>query len=308
LVKKCPKCYALATTGRPLSEGGDGHTVNDACFGHRRDELAGIDPETAHKFVSFVPKEFIDAVGEDLDELRGRPARKYKSEVPDAALKQCESSHTAADGSRTKAGGHKHADKGLCAIVCRHDVPLFYCNIDTPGEQQKYALGLLIWLMLHLPDNFTMMNLYDIGCVADKVVKSYEIMPPSLESRIMFATSAMHAYAHEWECQLVFSPRLKPGAGLTDGEGVERLWSKLRKLIGILRHCSKNRRLVLLDRHMEWIAETMLPEHGSRLLSKWQDLVAREEAARKTVRASGRSAEFLRAQWEIQRETQLEVR
>ncbi|EJD32388.1 hypothetical protein AURDEDRAFT_178546, partial [Auricularia subglabra TFB-10046 SS5] len=261
LVKKCPKCYALATTGRPLSEGGDGHTANDACFGHRRDEFAGIDPETAHKFVSFVPKEFIDTVGEDLDELRGRPARKYKSEVPEAALKQCESSHTAADGSRTKAGGHKHADKGLYVylhtlpmlvdkrlrsflkIVCRHDVPLFYCNIDTPGEQQKYALGLLIWLMLHLPDNFTMMNLYDIGCVADKVVKSYEIMPPSLESRIMFATSAMHAYAHEWECQLVFSPRLKPGAGLTDGEGVERLWSKLRKLIGILRHCSKNRRL-----------------------------------------------------------------
>jgi hypothetical protein len=52
----------------------------------------------------------------------------------------------------------------------------------------------------------------------------------------------MHAYAHEWACQLIFNPRLCEGLGLTDGEGVERLWSRLRKLIGIQRSsgvCSK---------------------------------------------------------------------
>jgi Kyakuja-Dileera-Zisupton transposase len=51
----------------------------------------------------------------------------------------------------------------------------------------------------------------------------------------MFATSAMHAYGHQWACQLVYNPRLRKGLGLTDGEGVERLWSRLRKLIGITR-------------------------------------------------------------------------
>lgn len=45
----------------------------------------------------------------------------------------------------------------------------------------------------------------------------------------------MHAYAHQWSCQLVYNPRLRPGLGLTDGEGVERLWSRMRKLIGITR-------------------------------------------------------------------------
>lgn len=45
----------------------------------------------------------------------------------------------------------------------------------------------------------------------------------------------MHAYAHQWSCQLVYNPRLREGVGLTDGEGVERLWSRLRKLIGITR-------------------------------------------------------------------------
>lgn len=45
----------------------------------------------------------------------------------------------------------------------------------------------------------------------------------------------MHAYGHQWACQLIFNPRIRDGLGMTDGEGVERLWSRLRKLIGITR-------------------------------------------------------------------------
>ena len=51
--------------------------------------------------------------------------------------------------------------------------------------------------------------------------------------RLLFATSAMHAYGHQWSCQLHYNPRLREGLGLMDGEGVERLWSRLRKIIGI---------------------------------------------------------------------------
>lgn len=53
--------------------------------------------------------------------------------------------------------------------------------------------------------------------------------------RVTFATSALHAYGHQWSCQLVYNPRLQCGMGLSDGEGVERLWSRLRILIGITR-------------------------------------------------------------------------
>ena len=48
----------------------------------------------------------------------------------------------------------------------------------------------------------------------------------------------MHAYGHEWACQLVYNPRLAPGLGLSDGEGTERLWFRLIKLIGIERSSS----------------------------------------------------------------------
>ena len=54
-------------------------------------------------------------------------------------------------------------------------------------------------------------------------------------SRLRFATTAMHAYGHEWACQLVYNPRLASGLGLSDGEGTEWLWSRFIKLIGIER-------------------------------------------------------------------------
>jgi hypothetical protein len=45
----------------------------------------------------------------------------------------------------------------------------------------------------------------------------------------------MHAYAHQWSCQLVYNPCIQEGLGLTDGEGTEWLWSQMWRLIGITR-------------------------------------------------------------------------
>ena len=43
----------------------------------------------------------------------------------------------------------------------------------------------------------------------------------------------MHAYGHEWACQLVYNLCMVPGMGLSDGEGTEQLWLRLTKLITI---------------------------------------------------------------------------
>ena len=63
----------------------------------------------------------------------------------------------------------------------------------------------------------------------------YDILPLNIVERLVFATSVMHAYGHQWACQLVYNPRLREGLGLTEGEGTERVWSKFRKLIGVTR-------------------------------------------------------------------------
>ena len=61
----------------------------------------------------------------------------------------------------------------------------------------------------------------------------YDILPEDVVGHLCFATTAMHAYGHEWACQLVFNPHLSVRLSLTDGEGTERLWSCMIKLIGI---------------------------------------------------------------------------
>ena len=43
----------------------------------------------------------------------------------------------------------------------------------------------------------------------------------------------MHAYGHEWACQLVYNPWIMEGLGLSDSEGTEQLWSRFIKLISI---------------------------------------------------------------------------
>jgi hypothetical protein len=66
----------------------------------------------------------------------------------------------------------------------------------------------------------------------------FSILPITITERLSFATSAMHAYRHEMSCQLAYNPRMQLGLGLTDGESVERAWSRLRKLIPLERNSS----------------------------------------------------------------------
>jgi hypothetical protein len=61
--------------------------------------------------------------------------------------------------------------------------------------------------------------------------------------RTKFATSIFHSYVHEWECQLKYNPRYNVGWGMSDGEGLERLWSYLSALVSPLRYATRNHRL-----------------------------------------------------------------
>ncbi len=65
----------------------------------------------------------------------------------------------------------RYDDMGWMSLVCRHDIPLFFANIDTPGEQQKYAVALILWFFSRIPSNATVTVLYDIGCVLDRSIQ-----------------------------------------------------------------------------------------------------------------------------------------
>ncbi|KAH9825259.1 hypothetical protein DFH28DRAFT_878791 [Melampsora americana] len=62
----------------------------------------------------------------------------------------------------------------------------------------------------------------------------------------MFRTSVFHAFVHVWVCQLQYNPRLNFDWGLSDGEGLERIWSSLAPLIGSLRYSTRDHWLCAL--------------------------------------------------------------
>ncbi|KAG2069309.1 hypothetical protein BDR04DRAFT_1021934, partial [Suillus decipiens] len=129
----------------------------------------------------------------------------------------------AANGEKQKAAMNSFNDTEIMALICCHDILLFFVNIDSPREQQKYLVALIEHLFTLLPPQATVVTLYDVGCVLACSLSKFKILPPEIVSHLHFVTTAMHAYGHELACQLVHNPWMCIGLGLSDGEGTEHL-------------------------------------------------------------------------------------
>ncbi|KAJ7598205.1 hypothetical protein C8J56DRAFT_1091394, partial [Mycena floridula] len=300
----CPACFGGRLYGRSFQEGGDIHVSTDGNFHHRHFKNAG-DCAAFYKPRHILPKATVDAVRDEIHNARGRPAPKKK--LPDEAIDACEESHQAAKPERKK-GQPQFDDNGLMSLVCRHDIPLFFTNIDTPGEGQQYAVALIRHLFSLLPPQATVVVLYDLACVLDRSSELYEIFPANIAERLQFATTAMHAYAHQWSCQVVFNPRMRIGLGLTDGEGVERIWSALRDLIALTRHASRSRRLWMIDRLVQSTAACHRDTLGEWIRNKLKQLKSAVLKQQAVLRNCPDSPEEIHLQWEAQRASQTSMR
>lgn len=135
----------------------------------------------------------------------------------------------------------------------------------------------------------------------------------------------MHAYGHQWSCQLLYNPRLCKGLGLTDGEGVERMWARLRKLISIVRTSSvsqirifttiaynytkRARRVWLTDRQLSAISFELRDDLGDWLKRRCRRGIQEQSTkARAILQKCGITEGELRAQWELQKAAQLSIR
>jgi hypothetical protein len=154
--------------------------------------------------------------------------------VPASVLDGCSESFTAADERRQKASTQFFSDTGLMAILCRHDRPLWLANMTSAGEKQFYALALIKKLFENIPLTVTVGLLYDIACQLHRSFIKNNFLPHLLP-QLVFGLSVFHAYGHQWPCQVIYHPRKCQGFGLSDGEGCERFWSSIKKLIPSLR-------------------------------------------------------------------------
>jgi hypothetical protein len=160
---------------------------------HHRHLVSGGASIPFHVPNQIIPKEFVDQVGEWILEARKAPPQQRMPKVPDAAVDDCEHSYEAADGDKKAiaAGSLRYDDRGWMSLICRHDIPIFFANIDTPGEQQKYAVALILWLHQGIPSQATTVFLYDIGCVLDRslsLVSFLLFLSKSYRSNVIFST------------------------------------------------------------------------------------------------------------------------
>lgn len=163
-----------------LKSGGDFQIATDGNFHHCHLALGG-ESVRFHELRHIIPKAFVDSVGEMICRARKSSPKARNPKVPNATVDKCEKSHDAADGDKKKSVSNegRYNDMGWMSLVCRHDIPLFFANINMPGEQQKYSIALILWFFAFVPSSANVTVLYDIGCVLDcstqMVSRSYSL-------------------------------------------------------------------------------------------------------------------------------------
>ena len=244
--------------------------------------------------------------------------------VPTLVLNGCNKSFTSADEKRLKTTLQFFIDTGLMALLCCHDCPLWIVNMTSPGERQHYALALIQLLFKHLPRTWQVGILYDIGCQLHRSVEKWGFLA-EYKDRITFGISVFHAYGHQWPCQIIYHPRKCEGFGLTDGEGCERFWSSLKKLIPGLRvsgvcvsytlhlcsvadsDCKYHQRIFTVDNQVLFLNAKSLENFGHWLFRRWFHLHERKQETEARLDDIPIRPSILRVEWSSQVQDQTKL-
>ncbi|KAG6904312.1 hypothetical protein DXG01_011033, partial [Tephrocybe rancida] len=292
---RCPLCFggefprARTEDERPDNDP-DAIICIDACFTQKRNRQARDLPRT-HPHTVFIPEADAEAMEKHVEFIRSKRACSIKKpnteepdhfegslRVPKSVLDGCEAGFTAADSRHDKASMQFFDDTALMVLLCRHDVVLFIVNMQSAGEKQHYVMVLLETLFQHLPLPYHVGLLYDIGCQTERSCIKWNFLDRYIE-QISFGISVFHAFGHQWACQLIYHPRKRTGFGLSDGEGCERFWHSISRLIAYLRVCGYHQRLYTLDRQVDHAQRETLENLGAWLLHRWRHALAKQMAA-----------------------------
>ncbi|KAJ3792782.1 hypothetical protein GGU11DRAFT_653413, partial [Lentinula aff. detonsa] len=270
---RCPLCFG----GKSTMSDRDSSVIVclDACFTHTM-----RDPPRQHPRTVFIPEtetkaweQFVEAVRPNRADWKKVSCCDQEDgfegplKVLNSVLDSCKESFTAADENRQKSSTQWFDSTALMGLLCRHDRVLWLVNMTSPGERQHYALTLIDTLFQHLPLHFTVGILYDIACTLHRSCVRWKFLDQYI-NRIAFAISVFHAYGHGWQCQCVYHPRKCRGFGLSDGEGCERFWHSISKLIAYLRVCGYYLHLHTIDSQVQHADRESLEKLATWLVRK----------------------------------------
>ncbi|KAF9070217.1 hypothetical protein BDP27DRAFT_1382877 [Rhodocollybia butyracea] len=300
----CPLCFGGSCKDAVVNA--------DACFTQKHSAKGGRDPPRVHPNTFFIPEEETNAWRQYVDSVRPKRNGEHSWKcqktddnsqeqanhlegglrVPKSVLDGCLASFTAADEARIKGSTQFFNVTANMTLLCRHDHPLFSMNMKTAGEGQHYVLALLGKLFEHLPPDFFVQLLYDIGCQLHRSCNKCGFLK-SYMNHMTFAVSIFHAFGHQWPCQIVYHPRKCLGYGLCDGEGAERLWHALSHLIAYGRVAGYYVRMYNLDCQFNFNNKENLFKLGTWLRRKTYE-------AEETLGECGFPEDVLRREWEAQ--------
>lgn len=125
-------CFIIYNLYLISSSGGDFQISTDGNFHHKHLKSGG---QGAHFYEPkfFIPENFVDEVGRMIEIARKKKPKKAISKVPESAILECQESHEAANGE-TKVQNNICCCAGHMSLICRHDIPIFFANINTPGK------------------------------------------------------------------------------------------------------------------------------------------------------------------------------
>ncbi|OAV86558.1 hypothetical protein PTTG_03307 [Puccinia triticina 1-1 BBBD Race 1] len=307
----CPACFGP----QPLDSSMYPETTRDrlvVCldgnFQHRHHSNASRNHEQLR-----TPRIFLQQT--DVDKAKELIREKEMLDNTPEQVDRCAESHKAADDKRNESTWKGCDDTGLMGCCCRHDSAIYLANIHKSGEQRCFPLALIQRLLSVVEPNRPVGILYDIGCSMDKFINLRNILPED-RPRIKFGTSVFHAYVHNWMCQLAYHPRFNKGWGLSDGEGLERMWSYLSKLVSPLRYATRNHRLGSLAHRLAHHNKRGIRQLSYWMRKKFNKAVQRRRETRQTLAtllskrnphsSSGRNytKAFFMRQWSAQRSFQ----
>ncbi|KAL0061974.1 hypothetical protein AAF712_011184 [Marasmius tenuissimus] len=301
LHSRCPLCFGGSSPDHSGEFKYDSIVCLDACFTQKHNS-SSRDPRKEY------PDSHVESVRPSKEKSKPKSAEGDVDEedgyegnlkVPNSALNGCQTSFKAADERRTKSSTKYFDCTGVMAMLCRHDRVLWLANMNTAGKKQFTVFALINKLYRHLPLWWRIALLYNIGCQTDRSCQKWGFLSGFLD-RLGFAISVFHTFGHCWACQLIYHPRKCEGFGFSDGEGCERFWHAISRLIPHLRVCGYHQRLYTLDIQIAHNSEANLPKLGAWIVGKSSSTVGRLHEGEQAVLKSGKSEEFLREQWRLQ--------
>ncbi|KIJ40515.1 hypothetical protein M422DRAFT_79357, partial [Sphaerobolus stellatus SS14] len=291
----------------------------DANFAQTCLHAKHIDPVINHPLSYFLSTEEVEAMEKYVEEARSGKGSKKKGAskqtkpvigdtslsrlVPDDILEECMQSFIAAQEEIAKTSSKLYGSTGVMALLCRHDRVLWIVNLATPGEKQFYVYALLKRLLVNLPVSWHIGVLYDIACQIDRSMNKHGIFS-EYRDRIHFAVSVFHAYGHQWICQLIYHPRKRWGFGFTDGEGCERFWSMMKRLIPSLRVSGHYRRIWMIDLYIHHSMTDTLWNLATRIRRIERKTKERLELAQIELKRCDVDEAEIKKEWEAQIEAQ----